>query len=317
MTPADGASAVAPNAGVNATFSKAMDPATLSGSTFTLTGPGPTSIAGRITYDAANHLATFTPASALATSTTFDATITTAATDLEGNPLAAKVSWSFTTGSASSLAAVDLGAASSFAIFAQATVTNAGPSLIDGDIGLNPGVSVTGFPPGIVNGTIQIGTPAAVAALASLGTAYADAAGRPGASLVPQYLAGQILFPGLYTSAATSFQITAGTLVLDAQGDANAVWIFQMPASTLTLTAPSCNVTLINGAQFSNVFWQVGSSATVGAGCMLAGNILADTTTTLAAGASMQGRVLAGAVTATGAVTLSTNSVSTAGACNQ
>jgi Ice-binding-like len=148
-------------------------------------------------------------------------------------------------------------------------------------------------------------------------TAYADAAGRPGPTIVSDNLAGQVLTPGLYTSAATSFQITSGNLTLDAQGDANAVWIFQMPASTLTLTAPTCNVILINGAQFSNIFWQVGSSATIGGGCVMEGNILANTSITLVSGATVHGRALGGAVAATGAVTLDTNSVSAAGSCNQ
>jgi hypothetical protein len=168
-----------------------------------------------------------------------------------------------------------------------------------------------------VNGTIQIDNLPAIAALASLGTAYGDAAGRSGPTIVAENLAGQVLIPGLYQSAATSFEITAGNLTLDARGDTNAVWIFQMPASTLTLTAPNCDVILINGAQFSNVYWQVGSSATVGAGCVLEGNILANTSITLVAGATVHGRALGGAVTASGAVTLDTNSVSAAGACNQ
>jgi hypothetical protein len=316
--PADGAPAVAFNAAINATFGKAMDPSTLGPSTFTLTGPGPTSLTGKITYDATSRIATLTPTSALATGSTFIATITTGAQDLEGNPLAANFSWSFTTGSTSRLLPVDLGAASGFEVLAQATITNAGLTMVDGDIGLSPGISVTGFPPGTVNGTIQIDTPPAVAALASLMTAYADAAGRSGPIMVNENLAGQVLPPGLYISAATSFEITGGNLTLDAQGDANAVWIFQMPASTLTLTAPTCNVDLINGAQFSNIFWQIGSSATIGAGCDLEGNILANTSITLASGATVHGRALGGAVAASGAVTLDTNSVSTAGgACNQ
>jgi hypothetical protein len=316
-TPASGATSVAPNAGINATFTKAMDPSTLNPTTFTLTGPGPTSIAGKITYDATNRIATFTPTSALAGSSVFTATVTTAASDLEGNGLAADVSWSFTTGSTASLSPVDLGAASGFGVLAQATVTNANATVINGDLGLTPGTSVTGFPPGTVDGTIQIDNAPAIAALASLMTAYGDAAGRSGATIVSENLAGQILPPGLYTSAATSFEITGGNLTLDAQGDANAVWIFQMPASTLTLTTPTCNVILANGAQFSNVFWQVGSSATVGAGCALAGNILADTSITLDSGATVRGRALGGAVTSSGVVTLDANSVSTAGACNQ
>ncbi len=316
-TPADGASMVAPNAGINATFSKAMNPASLNPATFTLEGPGPTSIAGKITYDVTNQIATFTPRVAFATSSLFTATVTTGALDLEGNAVAANVSWSFTTGSTPNLLPVNLGAASGFAVVAQATVTNTGLTMLSRDLGLTPGVSVTGFPPGTVNGTIQIGTPPAGAALASLSTAYNDAAGRPGPTIVADNLAGKVLTPGLYTSAATSFQITAGNLTLDAQGDANAVWIFQMPASTLTLTAPACNVILINGAQFSNVFWEVGSSATIGVGCVLEGNLLVNTSITLANGATVRGRALGGAIAASGAVTLDTNTVSAAGGCDQ
>jgi hypothetical protein len=148
-------------------------------------------------------------------------------------------------------------------------------------------------------------------------TAYADAAGRPGPTIVAENLAGRVLTPGLYTSAATSFEITSGNLTLDAQGDANAVWSFQMPASTLTLTTPTCSVILLNGAQFSNVFWQVGSSATIGGGCDLEGNLLANTSITLVTGATVHGRAMGGAVTASGAVTLDTNTVSAAGGCNQ
>ncbi len=317
MNPASSATAVPPNAAVNGTFSKAIDPATLDPATFTLTGPGPTSVAGKITYDATNQIATFTPTSALTTGSLFIATVTTGVEDLEGNALSANSSWIFTTGSTASLLPVDLGAASSFGVFAQATVTNTGLTMIKGDLGLMPGTSVTGFPPGTVNGTIQVNNAPAIAALASLGSAYGDAAGRSGPTIVPENLAGQVLLPGLYTSAATSFEITAGNLTLDAQGDANAVWIFQMPASTLTLTAPTCSVILLNGAQFSNVFWQVGSSATIGGGCVLEGNLLADTSITLVSGSTVQGRALAGAITASGAVTMDTNTVSAAGACSQ
>jgi hypothetical protein len=212
---------------------------------------------------------------------------------------------------------VDLGAASDFALFAQATITSTGMTMVTGDVGLDPGTAVTGLAAGNVNGTIQINNPPATAALASLMSAYADAAGRAGPTLISDNLAGQVLGPGLYISAATSFQITGGNLTLDAQGDENAVWIFQMPASTLTLTAPICDVVLINGAQFSNVFWQVGSSATVGAGCVLDGTILASTSITLTADATVNGAAMGGAVVASGAVTLDTNLVSAAGACNQ
>ena len=136
------------------------------------------------------------------------------------------------------------------------------------------------------------------------------AAGLATPTIVAENLATQVLLPGLYKSAANSFEITGANLTLDAQGDPSAVWIFQMPASTLTLTTGSCNVILINGAQAANIFWQVGSSATIGIGCDLEGTILANTSITLNGGATINGRSLAGAVTATGAQTMDSNKVS-------
>jgi hypothetical protein len=123
------------------------------------------------------------------------------------------------------------------------------------------------------------------------------------------------LGPGIYTSTPTSFQITGGNLTLDAQGDTNAVWVFQMPSSTLTLTTPTCAVILANGAQAANVFWQVGSSATIGVGCAMEGNIMASASITMANGASLDGRALAGE--SEGAVSMDDNAVSAAGACSQ
>jgi hypothetical protein len=315
QTPASGASSVSTNASINATFSKAMDPSTLSLATFTLSGPGPTSVAGKVTYDIGNQIATFTPASALAASTVYDATITTGAQDLAGNPLAADVSWSFTTGSTAGLSSIDLGAGSSFELFAEATITNTGSNVINGDVGLTPNTltSVIGFPPGIVNGTIYVDSdPEATAALSSLSAAYLDASPGtlPGATVIAENLAGLTETPGLYTSAATTFEITGGNLTLDAQGDANAIWIFQMPSTGtgLTLTNPSCKVILTNGAQAANVFWWTPGSATIGGGCAMEGNILAGTSITFAStGATMDGRALAGlggSVPTTGAVTI-------------
>jgi hypothetical protein len=323
--PASEATAVPTNASVNATFSKAMNPATLNATTVTLVDEtASTPVAGKITYNATNWIVTFTPTSALTAGDSFTATVTTRAKDLEGNALAAGSvpnPWSFTTGSTASLSSIDLGAAAGFEVFARSTVTNTGFTVIDGDLGLTPSTlsSVTGFPPGIVNGTIYTATdPQAVAALSSLQTAYlaATPASLPGAASVNENLAGLTVYPGLYTNVAGTLEITGGNLTLDAQGDANAVWVFQM-AATLTLTTPTCEVILANGAQAANVFWQVGSSATIGVGCAMKGNILADTSITLGDGASLDGRALAGAVVSSGAVTLDDNAVSAAGACSQ
>jgi len=304
--PVDGATGVSLNAAANATFSKAIDPSTITPMTFTVTGPGATPVPGKVSYDVADRIATFTPASALAASTTFTATLTTGVEDLAGNPLASNFVWSFITGSTAGQDPINLGSAASFVVLAQATVTNTGLTIVNGDLGLSPGASVTGFPPGIVNGTIQIDNAPAIAGMASLATAYNAIVAIPSGTTVSGDLGGQILFPGVYT-AASSLAITTGNLTLDAQGDPNAVWIFQI-GSTLT-TAPTIgNVVLVNGAQASNVFWQVGSSATIGTNTTFAGTILADTSVSVTTGATLNGRALAGAVAPSGAATLDTNS---------
>jgi len=203
-------------------------------------------------------------------------------------------------GLASAVTAVNLGTASSFAILAGSTVTNTGPSVINGDLGLSPGTSVTGFPPGIVNGTQHVANTTAVQAQTDLTTAYNNAAGQTPVSTVPTELGGTTKTAGIYDSAAGTFGVT-GTLTLDAQGDPNAVFIFKT-ASTL-VTAGSSVISLANGAQACNVFWQVGSSATLGTSSTFKGNILALTSATLTTGANVEGRVLA----RNGAVTLDTN----------
>jgi hypothetical protein len=303
--PADSATNVSLDAAVNATFSEAIDPSTITTATFTLTGLGATPIPGKVSYDVPSRIATFTPSSTLAQGTAITATITTGVKDLAGNALASSYVWSFVTGSTVNQGPIDLGAAVNFAVLAQATVTNTGATLVNGDIGLSPGVAVTGFPSGIVNGTIQIDNSSAVAAIAALTSAYAAAAAVPAGTLISGDLGGQTLLPGVYTAAA-ALAISSGNLTLDAQGDPNAVWIFQI-GSTLVTTADVGNVILANGAQASNIFWLVGSSATIGTGTAFQGNILANTSITVTSGATLNGRALAGAVVATGAVTLDTN----------
>src|ERR1051326_3186815 len=175
-------------------------------------------------------------------------------------------------------APVPLGSASAFAVLAGSTVTSTGGTMLNGDLGLSPGTAVTGFPPGIVNGTTHLGDPTAAQAQLDLTSAYNDAAGRTvGAITVAGNLGGQTLTPGLYKSTST-LEISSGDLTLDAQGDANAVFIFQI-ASTLTTTSGR-QVILINGAKAANVFWQVGSSATLGTLSVFKGNILASASIT-------------------------------------
>ncbi len=198
---------------------------------------------------------------------------------------------------------VDLGTARGFAVMAGSTITNTGTTTVTGDLGLSPGTAVTGFPPGTVTGTIHAADAAAAQAQIDLTAAYNDAAGRTPTATVPTELGGTTLTPGVYNSAAGTFGIT-GDLTLDAQGDATAVFVFQA-ASTL-ITASASTVTLVGGAQAHNVYWQVGSSATLGTGSSFAGNILALTSITVTTGTSVSGRALA----RNGAVTLDTDTIS-------
>jgi hypothetical protein len=204
------------------------------------------------------------------------------------------------TGLVNAATAVGLGTAYNFAILAGSTVTNTGPTVITGDLGLSPGSSVTGFPPGTLLGNQYVANAVAVQAQVDLTTAYTNAAGQTPVTTIPTELGGSTLAPGIYDSSAGTFGIT-GTLTLDGQGDPNAVFIFKM-ASTL-ITASASTVLLINGAQPCNVFWQVGSSATLGTASVFKGNILALTSATLTTGANVEGRVLA----RNGAVTLDSN----------
>ncbi len=199
-------------------------------------------------------------------------------------------------------APVNLGSADSFAVLAFNTITNTSGGRINGDVGVSPGTAFdAGVPPVTVNGEIHLGDPVAAQAQADLTAAYNNAAGRPGAISATADIGGQILIPGLY-QAPVSLAIT-GNLTLDAQGDPNAVWIFQM-ASTLT-AATNSQVILINGAQARNIFWQVGSSATLKTNSVVKGNILAAASITLQTGARLDGRALA----RDGAVTLDNNIV--------
>jgi hypothetical protein len=200
--------------------------------------------------------------------------------------------------------AVGLGTAESYAVLAGSSVTNTGPSVLNGDLGLSPGTAVTGFPPGTVNGSTHVADAAALQAQSDLTTAYNDAAGRTPASKVSGDLGNQILAPGVYKSDS-SLGLT-GTLTLDGQNDADSVFILQA-GSSLT-TASGSSVRLINGAQACNVFWQVGSSATFGSTTSFAGNVIALTTITLDDGVTMSGRALA----RNGAVTLINDTISVA-----
>jgi len=200
---------------------------------------------------------------------------------------------------------VTLGTADNFAVLAGSTITNIGSSVVNGDLGLTPGTSITGFPAGIINGNRQVANPAAVQAQVDLTTAYLNAYGQTPVTTVPTELGGTMKTAGIYDSADGTFAIT-GTLTLDGQGNPDSVFIFKTASTLITDGASSVN--LINGAQACNVFWQVGSSATLGTNSTFKGNILTLTSATLTTGANVEGRVLS----RNGAVTLDSSTITRA-----
>jgi hypothetical protein len=304
--------------GINATFSTAMDPATINTSTFMVTAAG-LPVTGTVSLDVTGTIATFTPLNPLTPSTTYTATITTGAEDIALTPLAVPEVWSFTTGSAAVCSPPSpLGAAAPFGAFGGgAGITNMGTeTVINGDIGTTGASTViTGFhdhfvtylPPagciytetplniGNVTGqiftapppptitcpnegtgpaaqpgtTFYVATQAAAAALAEFNTlaGMATTGPDPGAASA-ENLGGLTITPGVYASAAGTYSIIGSDLTLDAQGNANATWVFQM-ATSLTVGAAgplgARTINLINGAQAGNVYWQVGSAATINA----------------------------------------------------
>jgi hypothetical protein len=186
-------------------------------------------------------------------------------------------------------------------VLGGSTVTNTGPSVISGDLGVSPGTSVTGFPPGTVNnGTIHAADGVAAQAQSDATTAYNNAAGQTPFTSVTADLSGQTLVPGVYRSPTLGL---TGTVTLNGQGDPNAVFIFQ--AGSTLITGSSSVVALIGNASACNVFWQVGSSATLGTDSTFVGTVVALTSVTATTRAAISGRLVA----RNGAVTLDSNTV--------
>ena len=202
-----------------------------------------------------------------------------------------------------STGAISLGTAGSFAVLAGSGITNTGPTTINGDLGTYPTTTITGTSTLTITGTNQGGDSVTQSAKTDLVTAYNSTASSGPTSPIVADLGGTTLAPGVYNSAS-SIGLT-GTLTLNGGGNANAVFIFQA-GSTLT-TASASKVSLTNGAQACNVFWQIGSSATLGTGSNFTGTIMALTSITADTSATVQGRLLA----RNGAVTLDTNTVTT------
>lgn len=207
--------------------------------------------------------------------------------------------FSYTFVSVAATPPINLGTTESYSVLGGETVTNTGPSILNGDLGVSPGTATPGFPPGLVNGTIHAGNVQAAQAKSDLVIAYDETASRQSTAQVGPDLVGQTLTDGVYTSSGPL--ALGGTLTLDGQNDPASVFIFQA-ASTL-ITASSSTVSLVNGAQACNVFWQVGSSATLGTGSTFVGSILALTSITVDTNARVEGRALA----RNGEVTLDSN----------
>jgi len=320
VNPLDLATGICLQKSINATFSEAMDPFSLTTSTLTLKVSGGALAGGTVAYDALSKVATFNPTSDLLANTSYTATVTTGAKDLAGNGLVSSKIWTFTTGTQACATVVDLGTAAPFGnLGGAAGTTNQGTlTVIGGDLGTtavtasaitgfhdtaNDLYTETGSNQGAVNGKIYTctvsttgPTAAAVNAVAcSVATQARSDAQTTFNKLAPGAMpggtdpgAGQLggltLASGIYQAAGGSFQITGSDLTLDAQGDANAIWIFQT-ATTLTVGAPAAprSIILINGAQAKNVFWRVGSSATINAagGGTMVGTIIASSAVSL------------------------------------
>lgn len=304
--PANNATGVALNKVIKSVFSETMNPATITGESFTVKA-GTVAVAGTVTYNGTT--ASFTPTNSLSANTIYTATITTAAKSAADVPLASNYTWTFTTVAQTQApqVGVDLKTVARFGIFAGVGISNnAGFSEIRNlDVGITPGVrsSVTGFPPAIiVNGAIYASddsSPSGTAAMLSQAKMdlteaylYAEGATTPAPATVAGDQGGKTLAPGIYKSTSTLL-IQAGNLTLDAQGDPNAVWIFQVASDFTTVGGAGGNIILTGGAQAKNIFWQVGSSATIGDNTMFKGNILALTSITMNSGARAVGRMLA------------------------
>ena len=335
VNPLDGSTGICLTKVVSATFSEAMDPATVNAASFFVTDRG-ADVPGTVTYDAASQTARFVPSNAtgLAASRTFIATIVAGAAgvkDLAGNPLAVNRVWSFTTGVQPCAAGVNLGSAASFGSFGGAAgITNQGiNTVVGGNIGTTAACTlITGFHDaanvytqtplnvGAVNGSVYCAPPApgtassmaiATQALADAQAAYnALAALPPGSDPGAGQLGGLVLAPGVYTAAGGTFGITTANLTLDAQGDANAVWVFQSAAG-LTVGQPALprSVLLLNGAQARNVFWQVGSAARIEDRSVMVGTIIAPAGVTIStAGQTAQTMLTGRAIGLTASVTM-------------
>ncbi len=322
--PAGGSILVCPTSTINATFNVPsglrLDPTTVNSLTFTVTGPSPTFtpvLASSVLLDVATgRIATFTPAGPLTVGATYTAKIKSGASGVKdlaipANQMLSDFTWTFTVVNCQGAPNPShLGSASAFGIMATSAITNTGAATkINGDVALQPGTSC-GLLPAQVNGTIHINDSVSNQAYIDLLTGYNYYKNLPpgvtitaGADLGALYPLG--MPPGTYTSGSTMAINTH--LTLDAGGNANAIWVFQIGTS-ITTTAPLGSISLLNGANPNNVFFVPTSSATIGVGTTFYGTIIAGVSITGQTGATINGRLLSGAIGA-GTIALDTNTV--------
>ena len=307
-TPADGATGVPLDASISATFSEAMDPATLTTTTFTLTsGAGAVPVVGTVVYTASKVV--FLPAVQLAADASFTASISTGAKSAGGTSLAAKRTWSFATGTAAVLGQpVNLGTSGNYAILAMSGISTVPASAITGDVGVSPidataitGFSLTADPTNVFSTSTQVtghvyaadhATPTPSGLTSAVGDmllAFTDAAGRaPGVTeLGAGNIGGMTLAPGVYKWGTGLLIPTDVTL----DGQATDLWIFQV-AQDLTMSS-GARVVLAGGALPRNVIWQVSGQVEVGTTAHVEGVVLSQTAIHLRTGASINGRLLA------------------------
>ncbi|HET8865681.1 MAG TPA: ice-binding family protein [Gracilimonas sp.] len=325
--PANSATDVELDAVITVTFSGKMNPSTITSSSFTLsdnsspakgssnnfgnvgTNNQAAEISGEVTYNDNTNTMSFTPDAPLSISTVYTGTVNTNVQDPLGNAMLEDYVWTFSTIESQNQG--NLGTAETYGLMATSAITNIGNTIINGDVSLDPGTSMTGFPPGIVNGTININNAESAQARADLLDAYNYYKNLPpgtnvpaGADLGALYPSG--IAPGTYTSGST--MLVSTTLVLDAGGDPNAVWVFQIGSSLTT----GADITLANGANENNVFWVPTEDATIGVGTIFHGTIISGRDVTANTGAIINGRILAGAITA-GTIALDGNTVNVPG----
>ena len=341
---------------ITATFSLAMDSATISATTFTLTPVGGAALVpASVGYNTATRVATLTTSSALLAGTSYTAVITQGVTSATV-PLACVYAFNFrtVTPAATGLAPVNLGLAAPFAIASATGVTNtitAPLTQINGDVVLDPTTTCNGVQIDAAGGFGACAGSAPTKTGSVISPLFPDAGATSGAikadllaaynSIIPANLPGATVLgcgtigtgggaggligcagnatlpPGVYISATASTIGVTGVLTLDGGGDANSRFVFQAPSALTTAAGapgvPGSQIVLINGAKASNVWWQVGSSATIGTYALFLGNVLADTAITMGTGSTSCGRLLAGAVTASGNFVFDSNVVSVPG----